>query len=891
MKNQLVGVVCSSDNECASQSAAACSGRCQNGVCAFPGTETLCADDAKIEAGGYRNASTCDGAGACVAGALDATCGAECGRVLSCTSNAQCSGNQICMEGKCACGGVVGFGGAGGCSTTASGFSADLFLPFALVALWFAIRARRVLSFKWARSAAKAAVVAIAVAGAAQSASAANTFELQRFQPLFGTRDILNIQSALTPGHLKFSAGILGHYAHNPLVVQYHYDGGGGYDDPIVKYQAELDIGGSIGIGEWFELGITIPLQLASNGAAQTTFTLPEPGDFALSAIRLSPKVRIFNSNSFGLGIALPFSIPVGGGDYAEDKTIAINPKFLIDYSGPVRLSANVGYLFRDASKFGFGAGGSSSYLLTVGQAFNYGLGAEFPLTEGATHLDLLASIYGETGLEQSRKQENPLEALGALRLAMANGLSLTGGAGVGLIGGYGSPDFRVLAGVGYASPLAAAAPVVAPIPEPMPVLAAVEPEPQPVAPPPPPVELKANELSIEVKQGYSALVHPLPQVTGAPQEELSLVLVTAGMLGQTVALDKGVVRYSATSGQSGADEFNYVVADKAGNRATGVVRVKILAPPKDTDRDGIPDDKDQCPAQPETYNNYKDDDGCPDKAPRGTKKGEKAIIIGEKIVITEQVFFANNKDTILKKSFPLLDSVAKLIRATPSIKKVRIEGHTDDKGNDEKNLDLSERRARKVREYLVSWGIEQQRLVSAGYGEAVPVASNKTSAGRALNRRVEFNVLERDLTVSDEAPVETKSSAVSAAAQVNPQVQTVGAQVIVRDPIRFTGKTNRLAASSKSVLDSVASYLATQPSIKRMQIEVHTEGRGNARNNLRLSEKRAEAVRRYLVDGGVEATRLLPMGLGDTMPIDSPKTAKGRAANQRVLFRIIDGQ
>ena len=69
------------------------------------------------------------------------------------------------------------------------------------------------------------------------------------------------------------------------------------------------------------------------------------------------------------------------------------------------------------------------------------------------------------------------------------------------------------------------------------------------------------------------------------------------------------------------------------------------------------------------------------------------------------------------------------------------ISGHTDDVGDEAKNLDLSKRRAASVRNYLINKGIDEKRLTSEGYGESKPIADNKTSKGRALNRRVEFEI------------------------------------------------------------------------------------------------------------------------------------------------------
>ena len=73
----------------------------------------------------------------------------------------------------------------------------------------------------------------------------------------------------------------------------------------------------------------------------------------------------------------------------------------------------------------------------------------------------------------------------------------------------------------------------------------------------------------------------------------------------------------------------------------------------------------------------------------------------------------------------------------------MRIEGHTDDRGKDSFNLDLSQRRADKVKEYLAIIGVSPDRLEAKGFGETMPIASNKRARGRAKNRRVMFIIVD----------------------------------------------------------------------------------------------------------------------------------------------------
>ena len=160
--------------------------------------------------------------------------------------------------------------------------------------------------------------------------------------------------------------------------------------------------------------------------------------------------------------------------------------------------------------------------------------------------------------------------------------------------------------------------------------------------------------------------------------------------------------------------------------------------PDPDNDNDGILDADDKCPSEPETINGYKDEDGCPDK-------GKAQVVIQEnKIVITKKVFFATNKAKIQRKSYSILNQVALVLKTNPQIKGVRIEGHTDSRGSKTRNTALSQSRAEAVQGFLIGKGVEAGRLFAIGFGPEKPIANNKTAAGRADNRRVEFIILEQ---------------------------------------------------------------------------------------------------------------------------------------------------
>ncbi|RME24327.1 MAG: OmpA family protein, partial [Deltaproteobacteria bacterium] len=190
---------------------------------------------------------------------------------------------------------------------------------------------------------------------------------------------------------------------------------------------------------------------------------------------------------------------------------------------------------------------------------------------------------------------------------------------------------------------------------------------------------------------------------------------------------------------------------------------------PPDRDRDGVADSDDECPdeAGPESsfgcpdgdadrVPDYRDD--CPDKA--GPAKADprrsdgcpaRVFVAAESIEITEKIYFQTNRSRIKPESYDLLDEIAAILNAHDEIKLVEIAGHTDSQGRDAYNLKLSDARAHAVKDYLVAHGVDESRLVAKGYGETQPKADNDTEEGRAMNRRVEFRILEQDVRMIEQ--------------------------------------------------------------------------------------------------------------------------------------------
>jgi OmpA-OmpF porin, OOP family len=158
--------------------------------------------------------------------------------------------------------------------------------------------------------------------------------------------------------------------------------------------------------------------------------------------------------------------------------------------------------------------------------------------------------------------------------------------------------------------------------------------------------------------------------------------------------------------------------------------------PDPDNDKDRILDADDACPNEPETYNGFEDQDGCPDRG--------RVVVTDTKIEILDKIFFEYNKDIIKSESFPILDAIVATLQGNPDIARIEIQGHTDSRGSDSYNLDLSDRRAAAVRRYMVNAGVNAKRLESHGYGETQPLDKRNNEEAWAKNRRVEFLILKR---------------------------------------------------------------------------------------------------------------------------------------------------
>lgn len=173
-----------------------------------------------------------------------------------------------------------------------------------------------------------------------------------------------------------------------------------------------------------------------------------------------------------------------------------------------------------------------------------------------------------------------------------------------------------------------------------------------------------------------------------------------------------------------------------------------------DSDKDGLADSKDKCPDSPqgsaidsatgcppdEDSDGVADaDDLCPE-----TGSGKDVNVVGcarDENISLKGVNFKTASDELTPESLPILDAAVETLRRYPDIT-LRVAGHTDSRGDDAFNLNLSQKRATAVMKYLIGRGIAADMLTARGFGETRPIADNNSAEGQARNRRVELEIV-----------------------------------------------------------------------------------------------------------------------------------------------------
>ncbi len=590
----------------------------------------------------------------------------------------------------------------------------------------------------------QSAVVCVALVVGA-SASFAQTFDVQQFRPAPSQQtNYFGLHSARILGPGEFEIGLVTNYADDPLVVSEDGERVGA----IVSRQLVADLLGAVGIVDWLELGIDVPIVLLQEGDAIDGIVAADgdQGGAGVGSIRLIPTLALVDLDTAdspggpALSLTTDVLLPTGREEDWQGEGVRVAPQLVLDYAiadGP-RFSGALGVMVRP---------GAEVENLDVDDTLTWGFGADIPVG-AAQAVHLIGELTGGValGAAQRSSEERPVELLVGGRYFTDSGVMVELGGGTGVVNGFGAPDWRILAGISYAR--------------------RGDPDRDGDGIP------NDEDTCPDDPEDFDGF----EDIEGCPDPDND----------QDTILD---IHDTCPNDPEDFDGFR----DDDGcpdpdNDQDGILDVSDLCPDDpedfdefedangcpdpDNDQDGILDVDDTCPNDPEDFDGFEDDDGCPDRDndqdglqdPADTcpndpedfdgfedddgcpEEGEGLVqLTCDAIIIADRIHFDTASDVIQPQSYRLLDQVASILQSVSYIHLVRIEGHTDDRGDDEYNLDLSQRRADSVLRYMLDAGISARRIEAVGYGEADPVASNDSSGGRAENRRVEFTILEQD--------------------------------------------------------------------------------------------------------------------------------------------------
>jgi outer membrane protein OmpA-like peptidoglycan-associated protein len=559
------------------------------------------------------------------------------------------------------------------------------------------------------------------------------SFQVEQFRsPPVQRTALLGVEASDVLPHLTPSAGIVAHMSDNPLQVVAR-TGDEERVTPLIARRYTVDLGMGIGLYDRFQVGFALPVVAQSGESLVDTPDRRESlSGASFGDMRVVPKWRIWQlegAGRFGFAATLPTHLPVGDTDsYNSSGAIRVEPRLVVDWQPSVgspvagtRVAANVGYEL-GPERAAVGRLGDN--------VVTWGLGAEWPVGGG---LSAVGNVLGEWGGVEGagivdKRTEHAIEVIGAMQAEIGRGLSVRVGGGSGLTAAVGMPSLRLLASVEYVGTSRTGAGDTA----------------------------DARGAGCDGSGGCRG---PDKDGDGVPDardvcpdssEDLDGFRDEDGCAdpdndgdGIDDADDRcpnrpGVAENGGCplvdSDGDGivdrGDEAPYAPEDFDGyHDADGL-------PDPDNDGDGIADVRDACPGRAENINGVEDEDGCPDQG-----KQQVAVTDG-KIEFDDRIYFDSDRATIRQRSFSILEQVAAVLEAESDIERIRIEGHTDGRGQDVYNLALSQRRANAVREFLIDRGVDPERLESRGYGESEPIASNDTEEGRRKNRRVEFRIL-----------------------------------------------------------------------------------------------------------------------------------------------------
>ncbi|MFO0748826.1 MAG: OmpA family protein [Myxococcota bacterium] len=533
------------------------------------------------------------------------------------------------------------------------------------------------------------------VAGAASEARAQQgtpDVNIEQFMPAGGKNRIWSVEDSDVGAAWKPWVGLTFFGERNSLILK-----AGQHEERLVANQQIAELGLGIGIADLLQFELQMPFIVGYESGTVTSVAgsvdAEHPNGTTLSGggvgdmrVRLRGKIIDNRVGGFGLAASLGATLPTGDGSkFRGDPSVGILFNIIADYRvGGTVLALNLGTRIRTTeSKFIEPEGQDAR--ATFGNELFYGLGLDVEVAPSVLWLG--TELFGRTALDApfDSVSNSGLEILFGPKWQFVKDFQFQAAAGAGLVQGRGSPDFRFLFALQWA----------------------------------PSGDDEDNDGVLDAddrcprtpedKDGFA-------DHDGCPEPDND----NDGILD---VVDKCPLQRETFDGVDDED---------------GCPESETFS---DQDMDGIPDDRDQCPLVAETVNGVEDGDGCPDPDRAPVVTPGVGVDPECDVTIREVIYFVQDSAELSEEAKQTLVKVADKINNTPLITFISINGHTSDEGADEKNLRLSQERAKRVKAYLNEQVIDQGKMAARGFGEHAPRVDASSPEANKENRSVDFTV------------------------------------------------------------------------------------------------------------------------------------------------------